>query len=217
MACRGSGCVLASRAGARRGGQARVGNIRRRASTGASRVCRYRLDQGRQRVGRRRRLRAGAQRGQTAVPVLGCQVVPALQPAAGDAVQPPGLHRTLPRFSAGLRRWRQPGRAKARRAVPRARLPDHGAVQPARRGADAPARRGRHGPVHPGVDAGHERATPTHGGTGRSARRRQGFECERLAAAGLLFLGNRRIPARAQEGIAGLAAADGTRLPGRSR
>ena len=89
--------------------------------------------------------------------VLGREVVPAVQPGEGDALQPPGLHRALARLRAGLRRRRQPRRAEARRALQGQRLSDDGAVHAAGRGADAAARRGRAGPLHRGAHARHER------------------------------------------------------------
>ena len=115
-------------------------------------------------------------RDQAGVPLLGREVVPAVQPGPGDALQPPGLHRALARLRAGVRRRRQPRRAEARHALSGQRLSDDGAAQAERRGGDPPARRGRPGPLHRAAQPRHERGPAGQGGAGRRARRRQGAE-----------------------------------------
>ena len=65
----------------------------------------------------RRRIHACPRRGQAGVRLLGREVVPAVQPAQCDAVQPARLHRTPAGLRAGVCGRRQPRRAKARRAL----------------------------------------------------------------------------------------------------
>ena len=159
---------------------------------------RHRLEEGEQRRRHRGRVRGRPRRDQAGVPLLGREVVPAVQPGPGDALQPSGLHRALARLRAGVRRRRQPRRAKARHALSRQRLSDHADAQAERRGSDPPARRGRPGPLHRAAQPRHERRPAGQGGAGRRARRRQGPEGERLAPARLLFLGHRPDPGARQ-------------------
>ena len=81
--------------------------------------------------------RAFAQARAESKPLLlywGAKLVPAVQPAQGDAVQPPGLRRALAgRFVAVQHRRRPARRAEARRALQGARLSDADPVQPRRR------------------------------------------------------------------------------------
>ena len=117
-------------------------------------------------------------REQAGVRLLGREVVPAVQPGQGDALQPPGLHRALARLRAGLRRRRQPGRAEDRRALQGAaairrwccstpqgeevtRLPGEVDAGPLHRGADARHERGA---------AGEARCSPTRSPAGDARR-----------------------------------------------
>ena len=119
----------------------------------------------------RRRVRERARREQAGVRLLGREVVPAVQPGQGDALQPPGLHRALARLRPGLRRRRQPGRAEDRRALQGQRLSDDGAVQPAGPGGDA-ACPARSTPVRytEVLHARHERGAAGQRGARRCAR-----------------------------------------------
>ena len=89
------------------------------------------------------RIQPGQGRGQAAVAVLGRDLVPAVQPVEGHAVQPPGLRHAEQGFRGGACRWRPAGGAEARCALQGRRLPDDDPVHPRRQRDHPPAWRSR--------------------------------------------------------------------------
>ena len=170
---------------------------RRRVAVQRAGCCRRRgLAAGGQRCRHRARVRARARRKQAGLVVLGCEVVPAVQPVEGHAVQPARLHRTQQVAGAGGDRWRPARRAEARQPLQGERLPDDGAGAPGRRRDHPLAGRSR---CAAGVAAAATRpgGRPADQGGARRRTRRQDDQRRRVAHAGVLFVDHRRVAARA--------------------
>ena len=166
----------------------------------------------------RRRVRQGESREQAALPLLGRGLVPAVQRSEGDDLHPPGLHRAIAQFRPRLHRRRREGRAKARRALQRQRLPDDGAVHAGRQRDHALAGRGRARSVHASACPRHERRAAGEGNARLGARHPR---CAREPAAGRLadarvvLVGNRREPGAPGEPASGDARAARQGVPRR--
>ena len=156
----------------------------------------------------RPRLRPGPQREEAGAAVLGRHLVPALQPAQGHAVQPPGLCRPGEELRGGACGRRPAGRAEAGWALQGARLPHRHPDDGRGRGNLPPAGRRRCTADH-GCAAGWALgwAAPQ-GGAGRCPRR-QSPQRQRVAHAGLPRLGGGRGSAGARQGAAHVAGRAG--------
>eukprot|EP01136_Pigoraptor_vietnamica_P043620 Opistho-1_new@19258 len=120
-------------------------------------------------------LRPGPQREEAGAALLGRQVVPALQPAQGHAVQPSGLHRAVARLRGRAHRRRPARRPEAGQPLQGARLPDHDPVQPRGQRDHPPARRGRCAPGAEGAAArpGRRQARQDRAGRGQGRQEAQ--------------------------------------------
>ena len=180
--CAGACAALAS--GRRAHAAARRPAVDQRRLAGRRGRCRHRA-----------RVHAGQGAEEAGAAVLGRELVPAVQPVEGDAVQPPGLRAAEQALRRRVRRWRPAGGAEARRALQGQRLSDDGAVHARGQRDHAPARRGR---CAAGAVAARSRPGRRAADRCRARRRarRQDDQRQRVAHAGLPLVGGRRQRAR---------------------
>ena len=187
------------------------GRLRIAGAGGGFAVGQRRLGGGRHRRADRPGVRPRPGRAQAGAAVLGRELVPAVQPAQGDAVQPPGLRRAVQVVRRGRDRRRPAGGAEARRALQGAAATRRWCCsrRTAPRSRACPAR-----PMRRRCWRCCRRAWPAGGRSAAvlaDARARQADQRRRMAHARVLLVGCRRAAAgagadRAARMLAELAA-----------